>query len=228
MTYFFVIDINSCYKSEDGNVLLSGSWDNNIFAWDLRSNSVIRTIHGPHIAGQSVDIQNDLILAGSFRDEYCIETWDFGTGKKLKELQLKTISDTNNESKTTPLLVYQAMYTPTNGIGSRGTKMNGVGVACGTGANCVVMFDTKTGAVSNQLTFNDEYDNVIPKKTEKDDKTNDMNRCGIYCVDFDPLGEYIVFGGDNGKIGIGRINVCRTGLPPTQRSKSLPTDLFNM
>ena len=71
------------YKYNDKNIILSGSWDDNLFIWDLRENNIIKSIYGPHITGQTIDIQNNKILSVSSRTEKCIEIYDFGTCKKL-------------------------------------------------------------------------------------------------------------------------------------------------
>ena len=45
------------FHPEDPNVLLSGGWDNTIQIWDLRTGFSERSIYGPHLAGDSLDIQ---------------------------------------------------------------------------------------------------------------------------------------------------------------------------
>ena len=215
------------YHDNNKNVVLSGSWDDNVIAWDMRSNKVIRCFHGPHIAGQSVDIRNNVLLTGSWSagKDHCIETWDFGTGKVRDYVQLKAIKDgTTLES----LLVYQTMFVPEHGIGAgNGNKMDQVAIAGGSGANCVVMFDVQSGALTNEVGLvesmyaEDKNDGKNGGKNEKPQNANDdkpqsldvgniakmmEEGGGIYCVDMDPLGEYVVYGGDHGKVGVARVH----------------------
>merc|ERR550534_157894 len=103
----------SKWKPDDPNVLLTGGWDNSVMIWDMRSKDVARSFYGPHIAGQALDIQNETILTGSWRTVNPVETWDFGSGKRLT-----TLSDTS--------MIYTAQYLP---------DREGFCVAGGTGLN---------------------------------------------------------------------------------------------
>jgi len=47
---------------------MSGGWDNNIKIWDIRSATPIRSIYGPYICGDSIDLSNEVIMTGSYRD----------------------------------------------------------------------------------------------------------------------------------------------------------------
>lgn len=53
----------------NGNLLLSGSWDNSIYGWDIRDNKAIHHIGGPNISGESIDVIGNNVLAGSFNDQ---------------------------------------------------------------------------------------------------------------------------------------------------------------
>jgi len=103
----------SKWKKDDHNILLTGSWDNSVMIWDMRVKAKARSFYGPHIAGEALDIQNETILTGSWREKDPIEAWDFGTGKRLT-----SISDTS--------LIYTAKYLP---------EREGFFVAGGTGLN---------------------------------------------------------------------------------------------
>ena len=73
------------FHPTDPSVLLSGGWDNTIQIWDCRAGRAQRSIFGPHLCGESLDIQGDVILTGSHRAEDPLETWDYGTGEKVRE-----------------------------------------------------------------------------------------------------------------------------------------------
>jgi len=79
----------------------------------MRLKEMARSISGPHIAGEALDIQNETVLTGSWRAIDPIETWDFGTGKRIT-----SISDTS--------MIYTAKYLP---------DREGFCVAGGTGLN---------------------------------------------------------------------------------------------
>jgi len=81
----------SRWKRDDPNILLTGGWDSTVMVWDLRSKRAVRSFFGPHIAGEALDTQNDSILTGSWRAEDPIETWDFGTGKRLSCISSATL-----------------------------------------------------------------------------------------------------------------------------------------
>jgi COMPASS component SWD3 len=48
-------------------MIISGGWDRTIQLYDLRTGSVIDSIFGPCISGDSLDVFEDLIVAGSNR-----------------------------------------------------------------------------------------------------------------------------------------------------------------
>lgn len=266
-----------CYKSDDINIIFSGSWDDNIFAWDTRTNDIVRSIYGPHIAGQTVSYQNGMILTGSWRPDYGLEQWDFGTGKCVKRLGVKAaFANADGQNLVESLLIYNSMYIPDSGIGSNGVKMNQVGICCGSGANCVLFFDMKTGAFTKEVGLNDdayrdiESDEIPNEQMSKTkiaddgidkielaksaiwslaDKDEDEEQeqakqqrskvmrnlisagGGIYCVDVDPLGEYIVYGGHQGKIGVARIELGKgDAIKPdySRRSSFATADLLNL
>eukprot|EP01083_Nonionella_stella_P081945 226037_1 len=71
------------FKPDDPNTLITGGWDNTVYIWDLRTGHAIRNIFGPHIAGDALDIFDDMVLTASWRPEKPVEIWDFGTGKMM-------------------------------------------------------------------------------------------------------------------------------------------------
>lgn len=60
------------FKPDNENILVSGSWDNTVQIWDIRTEKAQRVIYGPHIAGDTIDIQNDVMLTGSWSDKNTI------------------------------------------------------------------------------------------------------------------------------------------------------------
>lgn len=47
-------------------VLLTGGWDNTIQFWDMRVGHSVKSIFGPHLSGDSLDVCGDEILTGSW------------------------------------------------------------------------------------------------------------------------------------------------------------------
>jgi WD40 repeat protein len=83
-----------CVKShpEDENLLISGGWDSTIQVWDIRVPQSIRSILGPHICGESIDLKNSFLLAGSWRDKNSLQVFDFASGHPIRNLSQKTHS----------------------------------------------------------------------------------------------------------------------------------------
>lgn len=79
-----------CVKAhpDDENILISAGWDSTVQIWDIRTSAAIRTIMGPHICGESIDIKGDLLLAGSWRDKNSLQVFDFPTGRLIKDVPL--------------------------------------------------------------------------------------------------------------------------------------------
>ena len=58
---------------DDENLLVSGGWDNTVQVWDIRVGHSVRSIFGPHVAGDSVDVTGQTVLTGSWRPEKCLQ-----------------------------------------------------------------------------------------------------------------------------------------------------------
>lgn len=120
------------WKPDDPNILMSGGWDNCVLMWDLRSKNCFRSIFGPHIAGQTIDIQNDIIVTGSWRVRDTIKMFEFSTGKEIK----------NNIVWSPSPMIYAASYSP---------SLEGVIAAGGTGINSMRIINTNNGRKSSSL-----------------------------------------------------------------------------
>ena len=71
------------YNPDDPNFLVSGGWDLNVKIWDIRQPNPVRQIFGPYICGNAIDLNQDVIVTGSYRDSNQLELWDFGSGKHI-------------------------------------------------------------------------------------------------------------------------------------------------
>jgi len=76
------------FHPKDNNLLMTGGWDNTIQIWDCRVNYSIRSIYGPHICGDALDIndEGDCIMSGSYSKETPLQFWDFKTCKLREEV----------------------------------------------------------------------------------------------------------------------------------------------
>ncbi len=75
------------FKVDDPNILLSGGWDNTVQMWDVRAGHSVRSIYGPHICGDALDVNaQGHILTGSCRPDNALQLWDMGTGKLMKDI----------------------------------------------------------------------------------------------------------------------------------------------
>ena len=89
------------------SMLASAGWDNNILLWDVRTQSVVRSIFGPHICGDALDVRNDVLVSGSFNSVDQLEFWDMHTGVKERSLTL--------QQGEVPCQVYAVQYSKCDG-----------------------------------------------------------------------------------------------------------------
>jgi len=54
------------YDKEDPNIIVTGGWDKRVIVWDVREKAPVRSMYGPSICGESVDIFEEIVLTGSF------------------------------------------------------------------------------------------------------------------------------------------------------------------
>ncbi|KAJ4456028.1 putative F-box and WD-40 domain protein 7 [Paratrimastix pyriformis] len=86
------------------NCLITGGWDMTLQVWDLRVDHSVRSIYGPHICGDALDIHEDQILTGSWRTQDALQLWDFGSGRLLENIAWSRESIVNTDPAcSTPL-----------------------------------------------------------------------------------------------------------------------------
>ena len=51
-------------RPTDPQLLLSAGWDNTVQLWDLRTETTICSLYGPHICGDALDLLGDRLLTG--------------------------------------------------------------------------------------------------------------------------------------------------------------------
>lgn len=70
----------------DDNVFLTGGWDRCLKVWDVRVDKVVRSVHGPYICGDGIDIWEDSILTASWLARNALQLWDYGSGKLIESI----------------------------------------------------------------------------------------------------------------------------------------------
>ena len=75
-----------CFHPEDPNILLSAGWNDRVYIWDIRTGNAERSIVGPHIRGDGIDMLGETVVTASARDTRQIEFWDYGSTKRVSEL----------------------------------------------------------------------------------------------------------------------------------------------
>ena len=57
--------------------------------WDIRVNSgSVRKINGPVVSADSLDIKNNVLLAGNYLNNDIAQLYDFGSGQLIKTLDI--------------------------------------------------------------------------------------------------------------------------------------------
>lgn len=56
------------FNPNNGNELISGGWDNCLILYDLRTESPVMNIIGPHICGDAIDIRkkDNVVVTASY------------------------------------------------------------------------------------------------------------------------------------------------------------------
>jgi len=78
------------YHPDDKNVLISASWDHTLKVWDTRLDNAVRTIHGPYVCGDGLDINNNSVLTASWKAHNALQLWDCRMESLIKNLSYPT------------------------------------------------------------------------------------------------------------------------------------------
>ena len=94
------------FHPTDSNMIVTSGWDNTVQIWDARAKVSIRSIYGPHICGESVDIDDtgERILTGAYDKKNALQVWSFSNAALIE-----TIPWTMMEEKK-PCLLYSASF----------------------------------------------------------------------------------------------------------------------
>ena len=120
------------FNPVDANIIISGGWDNTVQIWDMRVGHAVRSIYGPHICGDAVDInaEGNTILTGSWRAKDQLQLWDYSTGELIESVSY------GGESPREPSMIYAAQFSKGSGD---------LLAAGGSGSNDAKVFDRSNG-----------------------------------------------------------------------------------
>jgi len=161
------------FKPTDPNVLLSGGWDNTIQIWDTRVGTSIRSIYGPHICGDALDMDasGEVVMSGSWRPDQALQLWDLGSGKLIENIDWQKKAKGKNKE---PEMLYSAQFSPGNDLIAAG----------GSGTNEAKIF---------------EYD--AAKKYRCIDRVK-MGDKGVYTTTWSPNGRQLAIAGADRNVTI--------------------------
>ncbi|XP_052786380.1 uncharacterized protein LOC128221815 [Mya arenaria] len=131
------------WHPEYDDIFLTGGWDKHIKIWDARNNEGIRrTIHGPHLAGDSLDLKGNKILTGSWEGRTdALEIWNYSTDYTTDRKKRPQVVNFPAGAKG-PFL-YAAQFCD-----------NDVVVAGGSGTNSAMAINAETNEVIGEVKFN--------------------------------------------------------------------------
>lgn len=103
------------FHPQDPNILISGGWDRTIQIYDLRTGMIVDSIYGPSISGDALDIHEDMILAGSNRNQNCLQIFSLNKRQLIQNVEWEASSKKDPEvgfvygarfSRPTPHLIF--------------------------------------------------------------------------------------------------------------------------
>ena len=85
---------------------MSGGWDKNVKVWDVRDGAgCVRSIYGPNICGDSIDVHDGFILTGQQAPDKQLQLWYLGNGQEAE-----TISFDEKLPSEKPVQLYCAQF----------------------------------------------------------------------------------------------------------------------
>jgi hypothetical protein len=56
------------FDNVEENILYSSGWDDTVLVNDLREGGPVSIVVGPHVCGESIDVYDSYLIAGSYRN----------------------------------------------------------------------------------------------------------------------------------------------------------------
>lgn len=112
------------WHPKDANVLITGGWDRMVKIWDLAPDvrMVVRTINGPYVAGDTVDISYDgkVLLTGSASElGDNLQLWHYESGDLIDSNDWRAADNRPDERRdeeySKPCLLYTAQFSKHDG-----------------------------------------------------------------------------------------------------------------
>ena len=95
-------------------VLMSAGWDNTLLVWDVRVGRTVRTMYGPHVCGDALDVDGGAggegrrVVVGSWRQSGGVEVWDWTQGKLMEQVEYNRGSEPGGGGKAE--MIYAAAW----------------------------------------------------------------------------------------------------------------------
>jgi COMPASS component SWD3 len=119
------------FHKENPNLIASGGWDNTIQFYDVRQGTIVNSIYGPHICGDSIDMKGDYLLTGSWAVKDQLQLWD------LRMLKLTKNIAWENDQLVYPTYLYSAEF-------SKNSVMGDLIAVGGSNNNVIRVFEDET------------------------------------------------------------------------------------
>jgi hypothetical protein len=58
-----------------------------VIIWDVRNKTAVRSVYGPKVYGDSIDVCGDKILVGSWRHFQQVQLYDIGSAELVSEVE---------------------------------------------------------------------------------------------------------------------------------------------
>jgi len=99
------------YNHEDPNIIVTGGWDQRVLVWDVRDKTPVRSMYGPLICGDAIDIFEEVILTASWTQTNQLQMWELGTGKLITTVKWED----GYRPSADPTLLYSGQFSKNDG-----------------------------------------------------------------------------------------------------------------
>ena len=110
---------------EQPNLFTSAGWDGSVKLYDIRSNSLVCSMGGPQISGDSIDIHGDIIVTGSNRGSDVMQLFSISQQRRIFTFDYspKSITKINEGYSLATKFSHDGNFIITGGAGLREIKM---------------------------------------------------------------------------------------------------------
>jgi WD40 repeat protein len=189
------------FKKDEFNVLVSGGWDNTVLIWDTRAGHSVRSIYGPHICGDGLDIFGNTILTASWRPSEALQMWDFGTGKLINNISFHRGGLSGAGASVAAAAAAAAPASPTaSAVGPASSfalpqqQVPEMLYCCAFSADGTMIAAGGTGTNEGKL-FDVKAEYAVSERVFMGDK-------GVYTAAFAPNGRKVAFGGGSDDVAV--------------------------